>query len=500
MDAGLVYQHASSPPTYVFKHALLQDAAYQSLLKKTRRQLHARIVEVLREHFPERVGAQSEMVARHAEAAGLADDAIALYVRAAEQAAARSAHEEALLHLHRAIAVLATAGASVERDRREAGLQRALAAELIAARGYGHPETAAAWERMRAVSQAAGEQQSYGAALLGLALVEYASAQFDRASELIDEGLAVAERAGDAVHMVAAYNEKTTVAYFQGRFRSALEHAERGIALYEPERHHRVLVSLLGDDAGVAARATSGWALFQLGYPDRALARTAEAVRLAVSLDHSFSIAQTRMWHLCLHMERGDDVMGELAAELLRFSETQGFPLWAGAGKALLGYANGDPAMLLEGSAMAARTGNQASAPTMFFFLADAYRRRGLFADALATVEAGLATAAAISVPFYDANLYRLRGDIILADGVQSMSESRRIAEECFRRAIEIARGQEAKCFELRAVNSLVRLLCAQGRHGEARALLAPLYAWFREGFDTRYLLEAKALLAELGT
>src|SRR6185503_16253791 len=137
-----------------------------------------------------------------------------------------------LLHLHRALAVLATDGASVERDRREAGLQRALAAELIAARGYAHPETAAAWERMRTVSQAAGEQQSYGAALLGLALVEYTSAQFERASALIDEGLAVAERAGDAVHMVAAYSEKTTLAYFQGRFRSALEHGERGIALY----------------------------------------------------------------------------------------------------------------------------------------------------------------------------------------------------------------------------------------------------------------------------
>jgi predicted ATPase len=299
--------------------------------------------------------------------------------------------------------------------------------------------------------------------------------------------------------MVAAYSEKTTLAYFQGRFRSALEHGERGIALYEPERHHGVLVSLLGDDAGISARATSGWALFQLGYPDRGLARTAEAVRLDVSLDHPFSIAQTRMWHLCLHMERGDDVMGELAAELLRFSETQGFPLWAGAAKAMLGYANGDPAMLLEGSAMAAGAGSQASAPTMFFFLADAYRRCGLFTDALATVETGLVTAAAISVPFYDAKLYTLKGEIILADGVQTMAESRRIAEECFRHAIEIASGQEAKCFELRAVNSLVRLLCAQGRHEEARALLAPLYAWFHEGLDTRHLLEAKALLAQLG-
>ena len=499
MDAGLVYQ-AAAPATYVFKHALLQEAAYQSVLKKTRRQLHARIVQVLREHFPERVEAQAEMAARHAEAAGLLDDAIVLYERAAEQAAGRSAREEALLHLRSALAVLATEPASVERDRREAGLQRALAAELIAARGYGHPETAAAWERMRALSQAAGDRQSYGAALLGLALVHYASAQFERASELIDEGLVVAESAGDAVHMVAAYTEKTSVAYFQGRFRSSLQYAERAMALYDPERHHHALVSLVGDDSGVSAQSISGWALWQLGYPDRALARGEEAVRLALSLDHPFSIAQTYVWRLGIHMERGDDVLRERASEALRFSETQGFPLWSGVAKMWLGYAISDPAMLLDGLAMAAGTGNQGGAPAMFFMLADAYRSRGLHADALATVDAGLATAAATSVPFYDANLYRLRGEIVLVDGGQAMSESRRIAEECFRRALEIARGQEAKSIELRAATSLARLLCAQGRHEEGRALLAPIYTWFREGLDTHDLLEAKALLAELGT
>ena len=338
MDAGLVYQGAA-PATYVFKHTLVQEAAYQSVLKKTRRHLHARIVQALREHFPERLEAQAEMAARHAEAAGLAEEAIVLYERAAAQAAARSAHEEALLHLRSALAVLATQPASIERDRRDAGLQRAQAAALIAARGYGHPETAAAWERMRALSQAAGDRRSYGAALLGLATVHYAGAQFDRASELIDEGLVVAESAGDAVHMVAAYTEKTNVAYFQGRFRSALQHAERAIVLYDPERHHHALVSLVGDDSGVTARATSGWALCQLGYPDRALARIEEAVRVARALDHPFSIAQTYVWRLGIHMERGDEVLRERAAEALRFSETQGFPLWSGIAKMWLGYA-----------------------------------------------------------------------------------------------------------------------------------------------------------------
>ncbi len=497
MDAGLVLECAA-PATYVFKHALVQEAAYQSLLKRTRRRLHARVVHVLREHFPERIDTQSELAARHAEAAGLAGESIVLYERAARQAAVRSAHEEALRHLRRALAVLATQHANVERDRREADVQRALAAELIAARGYGHPETAAAWERMRTVAHAAGERQSYGAALLGLALVDYASGRLERASELIDEGLAVAEHAGDAVHMVAAYSEKTSVAYFQGRFRSALEHAERAIALYDPDRHHQALVSLLGDDAGVSARSTSGWALFQLGYPDRALARVEEAVRLAVSLDHPFSIAQTSVWRLGIHMERGDDVLRERASEALRFSEKQGFPLWSGTAKIWLGYAVGDAAMLLDGSAMTAGTGNQAGAPAVFFMLADVCRRRELFADGLATVDAGLATAAA-TPSFYDANLYRLKGEIVLADGARSASESRRLAEECFRRAIEIACGQEARSLELRSTNSLARLLCAEDRHDEALALLAPLYAWFREGLDTRDLLEAKALLAELG-
>ncbi len=498
-DAGLIHAHAQAPSTFVFMHVLLQEAAYHSMLKRTRRGLHARIVHVLREHFPQRVEAQPEMVARHAEAANLGDEAVALYERAAEQAAARSAHEEALLQLRRALSVLATSPAGVARDRREAGLQRALAAESIAARGYAHPETAAAWERTRALSLAAGDRRGYCAPLLGLALVHYTAAQLERAAELMDEGLAVAESTGDAVQMIAAYSEKTSVSYFQGRFRAALEFADRAIALYDSERHHDALVALVGDDAGVSARSTSAWALFQLRYPDRALARREEAIRLAVALDHSFSIAQARMWQVALHMERGDDVLEEQAAQVLRFSEMQGFPLWQALGKMMFGYAVADPALLLEGSALAAATGTQAMAPAVFWMLADAYRRCGLSADALATIDVGLATAAATSQTFYDARLCVLKAEVLLADGGDSTPASRRAAEECLRRAVEIARGQEAKIFELRAATGLARLLCAEDRREAARDLLGPVHGWFTEGFDTRALLEAKALLDELG-
>ena len=220
----------------------------------------------------------------------------------------------------------------------------------------------------------------------------------------MDEGLAVAESTGDAVQMIAAYSEKTSVSYFQGRFRAALEFADRAIALYDSERHHDALVALVGDDAGVPARSTSAWALFQLGYPDRALARSEEAIRLAVALDHPFSIAQARMWQVALHMERGDDVLEEQAAQVLRFSEMQMFPWWQALGKMMFGYAVADPALLLEGSALAAATGTQADVPRLFFLmLADAYRRCGLSAHAPATIDVGLATAAATSQTFYDA-------------------------------------------------------------------------------------------------
>src|SRR5262249_15514365 len=237
----------------------------------------------------------------------------------------------------------------------------------------------------------------------------------------------------------------------------------------------------------------------QIGYPDRALARAREAIEFATTLDHSFSIAHARFYEVVVHWMRRDLVaQRQTAEELLRFARAQGFPLFVGVATTFRGHALGDPAEIIDGLTSAARMRTWVGAPLFFTVLAEAYQRCAQPTEALGTVEGGLALSAETGQHFHEAELHRLKGEGILVDSHQSRAESQRIAEECFRRAIEIAQSQGAKSFELRAATSLARLLRNQGQPAPARALLASLYASFTEGFDTGDLVEAKALLDEL--
>jgi tetratricopeptide (TPR) repeat protein len=514
-DAELLYARGIRPEaTYVFKHALVQDAAYASLLKSRRRELHRLIAAALTDRYADTATAPPEVVAHHYEAAGEAELALTYYQQAGEQAAARSAHEEAVAHLRKAIALLDTLPESRERGGRAAVLYRALAPSLVAARGYAHPETEAAYERARLLANAAGDRQSHAWALLGLALVSLNSAQFERALGLIDEADAGAETARDDLLTIWANALEAVIHYWQGRFGSSLEHAERALGLYDSSRHHRASVSLLGHDVGTQSQSYSACALWQLGYPDRALARAREAIECAVALDHPLSIAFGRFFAVSVHwLRREAGAQRRTAEELVRFTEAQAIPFWLVAAKIWRGNARADPAEVTEGMTLAAGTGAQTGAPAGFAALAEAYQARGQHSEALGAVGMGLAVSAETGQRCTDADLHRLEGEIILerckVDTAQNSSSgpaehtlgSADLMEEaasCFRRAIEIARSQEGKSFELRAATSLARLLRDQGKRAEARVLLAPIYGWFTEGFGTRDLIEAKALLEEL--
>ena len=230
-DAGLIVRESTQSETYRFKHALVQDAASHSLLRATRSRLHGSVVQVLRDHFPHQIAVQPELAARHAEAAGMVDDAITWYEQASEQATAHSEHEEALALLYRAIELLVTETESPERDRREIALQQTLIVELFQSRGYSIPEALAALERVRDLAQARDDMAGYSGALTGLGLAAYTSSDFDRAEPLVLEGLAVAERVGSIPHMVAALGTYSLTLFFRGRFRAALEAAERAVSL-----------------------------------------------------------------------------------------------------------------------------------------------------------------------------------------------------------------------------------------------------------------------------
>jgi len=500
VGAEIVFQRGEPPEaTYTFKHALVQEAAYESLLKRTRQQLHGRVVDVLREQFPERVAAEPEVVARHAEAAGRSDDAITSYGRAGERAQARSAHAEAIGQLLKAIVLVEMQPAGADRDVRELSLQLALAGSLVVARGYAHPETEAAYERAAALGAAVEDAARLGMARTGLAICFHQRGEVERGRALAAEMLAAAEARGDRELALVAHGTVATAEHFQGKFASSLAHCERAIALYDPTQHHGH-IRVLGNDQGMAAMGFAAWNLSHLGQPDAALARAREAVALARRLDHPFSLALALFFEMSLHWWRRDvAAQRERAADMIALSETQGFPLWLGVGRAyhaaarvVAGDAGALPEML-DGMALAGETGSQAGAPALFALLAEAQQAAGQLAEAQGTAATALAVAAQTGSFFGDADLHRLDGDLLLATGGAADEAAAR-----YHRALAIAREQGARSLELRAATSLARLWRDQGKRAEARDLLAPIYAWFTEGFDTRDLQDAKALLEEL--
>ena len=501
VDAEIVFQRGEPPEaTYTFKHALVQEAAYESLLKRTRQQLHGRVVDVLRARFPERVASEPELVARHAEAAGRSDDAITYCGRAGERAQARSAHEEAVLHFRKVIALVGTRPEGAERDARELTLQLALGASLIAARGYSHPEIAVAYERAAALGAAAGDAVRHGVARTGLAAWYTNRGEVERGRTLVAEVLAAAEARGDREQALLAHAQLAVPEHYQGKFASSLAHCDRAIALYDPTQHHR-LIRVLGDDLGVSALNFCGSNLWFLGQPDAGLVRAREAVALAHRLNDPFSLAYALSFETVVHWYRRDLApQCERATEVMALSEAQRFPLWLGVGRVLHGAARvlaGEPAALpeiLDGFALFGDTGNQLGAPTLLAILAEAQQASGQLAEAQGTVATALAVAVQTGQPFFDGDLHRLDGDLVLATG--------RTADEAaarYHRALAIAREEGARSLELRAATSLARLWRDQGKRAEARDLLAPVYAWFTEGFDTQDLIDAKALLEELG-
>nr|UXE44076.1 hypothetical protein Hi04_10k_c1000_00030 [uncultured bacterium] len=498
VDAEIVFQRGEPPEaTYTFKHALVQEAAYESLLKRTRQQLHGQVVDALRERFPERVESEPELVARHAEAAGRSDDAITYYGQAGERAQARSAHAEAIGQFRTAISLLAAQPAGAERDERELNLQLALGASLSAARGYAHPETVAAYER--AAMAANDDRVRLGMARTGLAICYFNRGEVERGRALAAEVLAAAEAAGDRVQALFAHTRVAVPEYAQGKFASSLAHCERAIALYDSGQDHR-LVRTFGDDQGVVALSYAAFDLWFLGQPDAALARVGAAVTFARRLNHPLSLALALCHEAVVHQVRGEIVaQRERAADVVALSEAQGFPFFLGVGRAFHAAAcvmAGDCSALLEmlnGLALAAETGNQFTAPGMLAFLAEAQRAAGQLAEAQGTIATALAVAAQTGQPFFDADLHRLDGDLLLATGGTADEAAAR-----YRRALAIAREQGARSFELRAATSLARLWRDQGKRAEARALLAPVYGWFTEGFDTRDLVDAKVLLDAL--
>jgi class 3 adenylate cyclase/predicted ATPase len=500
--AEFLYQRGVPPQaTYVFKHALIQEAAYQSLLKSTRQQYHQRIAQVLTASFPEICRTQPELVAQHYTAAGLAEQAVVYWQRAGQQASVRSANLEAISHLTTGIELLAGLPETPERTRHAVILHIALGAALQLAKGHAAPEVEQAYSQARMLCQEMGETTDLVPVLFGLWRFYILRAELRTARELGDTMLHLAQRPDEPTLAVIAHWATGLTWLWLGVFPAARQYLEETIVRSTPDQR-RVIVSHVGNEPGVPCRLYVAIILGLLGSPEQALTRLHEGLAVPPELSHPFSLAVARCLAAFVYQIRRDvSAVQEQAEAAIALTTEQGFPQWAAQGTILRGWVlamqgQGEEgrAQIQQGIAAWRATGAALFVPYFCTLLAEVSARLGQPEDGLQALAEAHTLVEQHEERWWEAEVCRLRGVLLLRQAITQQEE----AETCFQQALEVARHQQAKSLELRAAMSLSQLWQQQGRRAEAWELLAPVYRWFTEGFDTTDLQEAKALLETL--
>jgi len=497
VSSELVSQRGTPPDAvYSFKHALVQDVVHRTLLRAARQQLHAHIAEALQTHSPELVDSEPEVLARHYSEAGLVEKSVAYWGKAGQRSAARSAMAEAAAQFQKGLDQLGLMPESPERRRQELELRTGLGAALMIAKGFAAPETGQVYSRARQLWEELGSPAEFLHVPRGQALYHNMRGEIDQAQRL-DAGLLVLSRQrNDSAGLILGHLCAGQTQMYAGNLAASQSHLEEVLALYDPHSH-RSLVYQAGQYPHVNARAHLGIVLFCRGLPQQALAQANEAIAEARRLAHPPSLAANlapgaRLLSLC-----GDNAaLSEWTDELVALTNEQGFPLWGALGTIFRGWVKveqGDVekgiSLLRDGSAAYRATGAELYTPYHVALLAAACEVAGQVEEALRLIDDSLQMVQRTGESWFAAELYRHKGRLLLRQGHIE------VAEEMYRKAMSIAREQEAKLWELRAAASLARLRRDQGRDAEARDLLAPVYGWFTEGFDTPDLKDAKALL-----
>ena len=503
VGSELVFRRGSPPDaTYSFKHALVKDAAYQSLLKSRRQQLHARVAHVFEDRFPAVVETQPELLAYHLTEAGLDARAADAWARAGRAALGRSAMREAANSLSRAVGLLRGMPSSPDRQRLELELLGGLGVALTNTLGPASSEAQAAHERADQLSRELGDREGRFRARWNLWRVHNARAEFDSAVAIGDALLAEAQADGDADHEVQARHALFSSSLFQGDLEAHRQHADRLLALYEVERHGTQALTFGGHDARECALSSSSTILFLLGYPERALAHNAEGIAHALALGQPHVVAHAHNWgSMFLQLAGEFEQLDRRIALLARFADEHGLTIYYPEARILAAWR----AVHEEGEHRAAeemrnfldrRTAMGSVAVHSYFLMlfADAWLRLGRPDEALAALKEGLTRAEATGEHLCTAELHRLHARACLALDAKDA----RGAEAALDAALAAARRQSSRLFELRAACDLARLWADQGNRRKAHALLAPIYGWFTEGFNTADLNDAKALLEEL--
>jgi class 3 adenylate cyclase/tetratricopeptide (TPR) repeat protein len=505
VDAELLYQRGVPPQaTYIFKHALIQDTAYQSLLKSTRQQSHQRIAQVLEAQFPETVETQPELLAHHYTEAGLTAQAVRYWHQAGQRAHQRSANQEAIQHFSKGLEVLATRPETPDRVTQELTLRIALGAPLMATKGYASSEVAHTYARARELCQQLGETPQLFSVLLRLHVFYLVRGEFHNARELGEQCLHIAQHSHDPVHLLEAHYALGSALFWLGDLATARTHFEHSIALYDPQQRHSVANIT---DTMVTNLSYLSWLLWLLGYPDQALRTSQKALARARQLAHPYSLAFALSFAVRLHHARAEiHHIQQQTEELTSLGSTQGFPYWVAVATIWRGWiameqGRQDDGMvqLHQGLTLSSSSGSELLRTFWQALLAEVCAKVGQVGEGLQAVDDAFLAAHMNGERFYEAELCRLKGILALQTrGQHAASDPQADAEACFRQALDRARRQQAKSLELRAAISLARLWQQQGKCAEARRLLGETYGWFIEGFDTADLQAAKALLEEL--
>jgi predicted ATPase len=498
IEAELLYQRGRPPRAkYLFKHALIQDAAYASLLKSTRQQVHQRIATLLEHQFPETVETQPELVARHFTEAQDDERAVHYWHEAGRRTVARSAHAEAVHHFTKGLEVLVRLPETVERTQQELTLQLGLGRSLMFSKGYGAPELEPVYTRAQTLCDQVGDTRRHAAASTALWSYYLFGGQLPKAREMAEQTLRQASSQTDPRQLVAMYNAMGQTCHAAGELVQAHTHFDEAIALYDRHDHRRTVTGV--QDYGVTCRAYMALVLWGLGYPAQAHQRRHEALALARAVEHPVSLAVALVFSAMLSRElrQVQTVLDETeTAGALCTSHEINF--WLAQAMIYRGWALGMKGQGEEGieqmrQGMAVRGATWAEAEWTRYpvMLAEVYGKMGQADQGITLLGEALARIDRHAYQLDAAERYRRQGELLLQRSPDAAAD----AELCFRHALDVSRRQQAKSLELRAATCLARLWQSQDKRQEAHDLLASVYAWFTEGFDTADLQEAQALL-----
>jgi class 3 adenylate cyclase/predicted ATPase len=478
---------------FAFKHALIRDAAYQSLWERDRKSLHRLIAGVITERFPALVEIQPELLAYHFTQAGLDTLAVTYWERAARLAASRSAYDEAISHLNSALRLIEAEPDTHDRRSVELRLLLLLAGRLIATEGYGADRVEEVYTRALELCTQVGDPAALTKARLGMEGYYFMRADFAKAREFVEQVAAMEQPQPLEMRTLQTDWAIANILFHQGELESAVTRMDQCLKKYDRARHHRGAVQ----DPGVMCLCYSAWALWELGYPDEAMKRANEVIALAHALDHKFSIGQA--YGICsgVHFFRGEHELAlKRAGQAVEICEVHGFSVWLAHAKMLRGRMVAELGRVDDGIqemqlaySMWTKTGAVVTRTFYLAMLAEGYALAGRAADGLAALDNAREFIRTCGERYYEPEIQRLAGELCRPAE----------AEPWFRSAIAVAREKRLRSLELRATTSLARLLATDGRGGEASPLLAEILNSFTEGLETFDVRQARQVLGELG-